>query len=497
MDTHAQAESGRSTLGPGVLGMILGALLYLAVWQIGVAQLSRTPIGDFIYNYYFLALIGGELHVPAQIAGLEGFYTEDGRAFLYHGIGPTITRAIAYPFVDVTQVDLRHFTIWLFATLGAAGFYLVALSVLAPYWPDDSRSTKEFHRFLWVAVWILGPGLMLASNGSFFHEPIAMAFGMLGLGLLCLWRFFESGFQSWRWILLAALFAGMAVHARPHVAVGLYAACVAACGFSFWRYRVSALLPIAGTMVVLLLFGLLYLQLNALRFGSVSEISGSVDSTGAQYGFFYWGYEPLNSERRLASLEHGSFNIRRLLPNFLFYGIAYNDPESWNWFARLTEQVGPIRIEFPNIGYLYLWTPWCILAVMAIVWRKGPTPFLLLALLATIPIAMVMSSYITITMRYRLELWSVFFVPALYALAYLLQHSASEGRRASNVRAVVTVSLMVGAMISIATAYSYMDYMNWPWGKIMTSYQDCAALVQNHPLLGADNVDRICVLKDL
>ena len=238
MKTAHSDGSVRSTV---LTGVILGALA-LAVLQTCSEVFASSPfIGAFIYNYYFLALTDGTLTIPVQIAGLEGFYDSEGRAFLYHGLGPLITRVVVWPFLDLTVWDLRAPTIWLFASTGSTAFYILANGMLDGFWPEDGVQRRRLAMVLWVMIWGLAPGVVFAANGSFFHEPVAFAFAMMGIALLCLWRLTRSEFSGGFWFLGMCLAGACAVHGRPHVAVGIYSVAVIAALFMLWKFRMRVL----------------------------------------------------------------------------------------------------------------------------------------------------------------------------------------------------------------------------------------------------------------
>ena len=57
------------------------------------------------YNHYFLSLMDGRLDVPAYAIGKEGNFV-DGKAYMYYGLVPTLTRFFVHPFVDLAQVPM-------------------------------------------------------------------------------------------------------------------------------------------------------------------------------------------------------------------------------------------------------------------------------------------------------------------------------------------------------------------------------------------------------
>lgn len=488
------AGADRAT-GPGLLiGIALGVVMLGAVQALAAAWTTKPYIGEFLYNSYFLALIQGELTVPAQIAGLEGFYDSEGRAFLYHGLGPLVTRLLAWPFVDLTATDLRGPTIWLFASLGATGLYAATTGFLARALPGERPAGLA--ALVWVLIWVLSPAFLLASNGSFYHEPVGFAFAMLGLGLFCLWRLVDSEFTRWPWLLGLAVAAGLAVHARPHVALGLYAATGIGALMLLWRVRGQAVLPAGAALAILLLAGLAYLQMNALRFGAATEISGTVSETGGRpvYGFKYWGWEPPDHPRFRSQETHGDFMAGRILPNLFLYAVSMGGETSEALYRRMTADMGFIRIEPPVLGFVMVWMPWCLLAVIGLVKRRGARAFFWLGLAATVPAALVMLSYTTVTFRYRTEIWPVLYVLGLFGLAGLLSGRAEEPESLGRLVRSLWIAALAAVGVTVFASYIYLDILNWEWGTAMRSYADCARMVAEHPGLGAGKVAEICVL---
>lgn len=478
---------------PGALpGIVLGGLLYASMLWLAGAWSTGPHIGGFLYNYYFLGLIDGTLTVPAQIAGLEGFYDAEGRAFLYHGVGPLVTRALAWPVVDLTAVDLRVPTIWLFATLGGAAFHATARAFLGDALPGARGSGV----LLWLMVWVLAPGFILAANGSFYHEPMAFAFAMAGIGVFCLWRLVERDFDGWPWLIGLAAAGALALHGRPHVAVGLYLAAVLVSAAMLWRSRGRALVPVGIAMGILLFSGLAYLQLNAMRFGSATEISGTVSDETARtvYGFLYWGWEAADHPRFQAQETHGTFMAGRILPNLFLYGVSMGGEATVGLYRRMTADMGHIRIESPVIGFALFWLTWCVLAVIAAFRRGGPRVFMWLGLAAVLPGALILLAYTTITMRYRIEVWPVLFVLGVVGLRGLLERTRDDAEAMTRTLRSLWIASLAALGISLLNVYVYHDVLNWDWGTAMRSYDDCARMVREHPGLGADRVAAICVL---
>lgn len=469
-------------------GLLAGALFYAVVLWLAHGLSPAPYVGGFIYNYYFLSLIDGQLDIPLQIIGLEGHYTADGRAFVYHGLGPLLTRLLAYPFVDLTQTDLLAPTIWLFAVIGSGAFYFLLCRML-----NLGRQAGLLSACLWGLVWITGPGLILVSNGSFYHEPIGMAYACLGVFLLCLWHLAEGDYGRRRIYITMAVLAALALLARPHVAVGMYLVMVCIAVGLLWRQRLRALPVLALSMGILLAAGVGYMAMNAIRFGGVTALDGSpLQDVRAVYGFVYWGMEVVDSPRYVAAAEYGRFYPPRILLNGINYFLATSEALAVNLTAAWQETLGHIRIERPVAPLALLWPLWVGFAGYGVLHRGLPRPFSLLMLIATLPMAVLILSYPTVTMRYRIELWPVIFVLGAGGMAAF--GGALRERDGFRHRLYGGVALCLGGVLSLQGAYQYAHGVNWRWGGMLRAYEDCAVAVSAHPDLGVAQVDRLCVI---
>ena len=465
-------------------GILLGALFYAVVVAFTVLRTDVPYVGALVYNHYALSLLEGRLDVPLQVIGLEGHYAADGRAFIYHGLGPVLTRLAALPFVDLTQTSLTRATIWLFATLGSAAFYALARRISDAWMPPWGPLV------LWILVWVTGPGLVLALNGTFYHEPISLAFACAGVFLLLFWRLWEGGVRSAGLVLLMAAAAALAVHARPHVALGLYLAFAVAGTLFLGRRRLAALPVLGAAAAVMILSGLLYMQLNTLRFGSPLTVDGSTQAEEeVVYGFVYWGAEPENSPRFKTPGE-GRFHPLRIPSNAFSYVLAPNVAVAKAGQAVLLgDRYG--RLERPMVPLALMWTLWLALALRGVAGGGLPRAPLGVMLLATLPAALLILSYPTVTMRYRVELWPVLFVLAASGATALARAGLDDGLRR---RALLLARVGVVCTPVLGFTYSGMGTIDWRYGELLRSRAACAAAVSAHESLGPDRVAELCTL---
>lgn len=266
-----------------------------------------------------------------------------------------------------------------------------------------------------MTLWIGGPGLMLASNIAFYHETVAVAFGLTGIALWLWSRVLATGRVSGGVLAGLALCAALMVHARPHLGVAMYAG-VGVAGLQFvWQARGRALLPLVLVLGLLGAGGGAFLALNEARFGAADKAHGAFAGEGVIYGTVFWGHEDPDGLRARGFREHGRFNAGRILPNGAMYLAAPPQPLPY-WFARhrvvhevhegVTEpRVGWIRVEYPDTGVLWLWTGWMV-AAGASLWAGWAAWSRMAGAVTSGAIAAgLIFAYATITMRYHIDLW--------------------------------------------------------------------------------------------
>ena len=403
-----------------VIAMVAGAAIYAAVALSVFAGMKSPFVGMDLYDELWLAITAGRLDLPARVLTAEGHYRPDGTGYLYHGIAPLLSRLALSPFIDIGTVSLAPVSIWFWAVAGTLAWHGAFARVAAANW-THGHATRDmvWSALLGALLWLGGPGLLLVSNFSLYHEPIAVAFALVG-GTAFVWTGFAADrFPTRRALVLLALFAAVSVHARPNVAIGLYAAALAAVALHLRAGRRRAIPGAAAGLAILLAGGLGYLALNEARFGDAGTTHGSFEEGGAQYGFVFWGLEAEDSIRAKAFIEHGRFNVRRVPANAMLYVApppAALAPRLYGAFSDLhgamTAARGDYaRIERPASGAVWFWTGFAALAALGVASWRAALPYAGLiggvALAAGITLA-----YPTITLRYQIDLW-----PSLAALA--------------------------------------------------------------------------------
>ncbi|MEM9371218.1 MAG: hypothetical protein AAGA26_08680 [Pseudomonadota bacterium] len=206
------------TLAIGLIGTGVYILLGFSLYRQGAPEFA----GEFIYNYYWLALMEGRFDIPTRIAALEGHYDANGRAFIYNGLAPLLVRAAAFPFVDLTRVTVAPVTVFLCTWAGTLIYHLAFARTVEE--AGLERSMSAFYSVLFGAmVWVTAPGSLLIINSSVYHEPIAVAFFCAAVGITMMVAVAQGRRTPYSVLLPIALAAALCVHARPHLAVGLYA----------------------------------------------------------------------------------------------------------------------------------------------------------------------------------------------------------------------------------------------------------------------------------
>lgn len=497
------------------MAAIAAGLLAYAAFAAGLFRTDGVaPVGDQVYNYYFAALAEGRFDIPPRIATTEGHYDAAGRAYVYHGIAPLLTRALAAPFVDVRNATwLPGVTIWLFAALGALAYYLALVRVIL------AHAAPGWTRLAWLAIaagmaWLCAPGLLLAANQSMFHEPTVIAFFCVAWSVYLYAAVILHGARPAAVVIPLALLAGLSVFARPNVAVALYAGVGLLMLSHVVRERFTRLGPLIAATLLLGAFGSGLLAFNAARYGDPLQIHGDHGASTIEYGFTYWGLESAETSERVAAfVEHGTFNAARVGPNLMLYTIDV----PWyilvgaNWSDRdfgpidalyremTLDRVGFIRLEPPRLGFVYYWTPWLALAALGVlrppagsaargVYRRG---WVLLAM--TGAMALLILAYGTVTLRYRFEVFPLIAALGLLALPRVLAWQAAHpggGRLVTWGMGAMTAG---AGLVSLALANLYADKLAQREVSSHWTYETCERLVLEKGFAPSE-IDRLCQL---
>lgn len=431
-----------------VVGIAVFALLMR-----GSAHMLPGAFGADIYDQFWLALREGRIDLPARVLRIEGHYLPDGTAMPYHGAAPLLTRLVLDPFVRIGSGSLAPFSVWIWASLGTLAWHLALQRSASAVSLDPALRT-----IMSVMLWFGGPGVILAANHSFYHEPISVAYATTGIFAACWVGAIVRGRFGLPDLLLLALMSALTVHARPNLAIGLYLATCIATGLFLFRSPRRSLLGGAAAMSILLAGGAGYLALNQWKFGSVSTVHGSFRAGEVQYGMAFWEMETAENPRQLAYDQYGRFNLHRVLPNGAIYLAAPPSVFAPEAHAVARELHGAVtlsrtgygRIEPPTTGMVFLWTFWIVLAALGLASLLG-LGWRYLGLVAGFATGAVLTmSFPAMTLRYLVDLWPFVASLAILGLARL-------GRRPMTAPRLLSLSIAgcIGIALTLGTSIAY------------------------------------------
>ncbi len=403
-------------LQPHVIAM-LGAVLFAIIPFVHALTAEYPHFGVRIYDEYYKAILVGRLDLPPRLLRFEGHYALDGTGYLYHGLAPLITR-FAFGWIwPFEAFSMAPFSVWLWAVVGTLGYQGTLLVLMRAKQLDATLRGRTYCMLLCLGLWVSSPGLLLSSSATLFHEPIAVSYAMGGLFIFVYLRWSLGLWSIWRTLPTLAVLAGMVVHARPNLAVELYVTvCLLALYLLVQKVSWSKFLAATLAIAILGANGLAYLKFNEVRFGSASRVHGSFESGDIQYGPIFWGYEDPDSGRASAFVEHGYFNVHRILPNlglYMFYvpvilGFDLTRRIS-NWFLITHEKmtkakVGFIAVGRGSIGLIFIWMPWIILASVGMLgfWRDR---FMMPLIVGSLIAACLTLSFAALAPRYSFDIW--------------------------------------------------------------------------------------------
>ena len=435
----------------------MGAAFTFAIALNLLVPVPYYYIGQNLYDVYAQALLGGHLNLPVRYLKLEGHIIPDGTGYLYYGLGPLLTRLPFLPFVDLPTMWIPAASIWFWSVLGCAAYHRAFWLALAKGCGGADRIGVGTSALLAFAVWFGSPGTVLVGAAPVFREPIAMAYALCGGFVLVIAMVAFGRLTLERALIPLAVLAGVTVHARPHLAAGLYlAVCVLALtvvakgGWPRWRR--------AGTaMLVLGLSGAALLAMNQIRFGDYKTSHGSLTDGYVEYSSIYWGLESKDGPRARTYTDEGPFNARRIIPNAMIYLFA--PPSSLgvdpiidamrSLHARMIAPMHPLVIADPSAGLVFMWPLWCVLAVIGLrqreVWRIPVVP-----VLAGVTIgALLMMSYLTITIRYHMDLWAMLALPAVFGTAALARKLSDQPERKRVWVPILLALVVVSGFVSV------------------------------------------------
>jgi len=458
----------------------------LAIAGIGVAYMAMLAFGFWappgisyfgtrLYDLYADALLHGRFDLPMRELLYEGHYAPDGTGYLYHGLGPLLTRLPFAPFVNFPTWWLSPLSILFWSVIGNICYHRAFFLALEHVQAGAKRLPCAAYALLALAVWFASPGVYLAASISLFFEPIAMAYGLAGAFVLLVAMVSFGKLALDKALFSMSLIAGLILHARPHLAIGYYAGVCLLAASVLLRGEAHRWRRAAAAMFILGIFGTILLASNVARFQSTMTMHGSFSQSGLQHGTTFWGLRDEHGQRANAFEDHGRFNAKRVIPNALVYFAS--PPEGFGFEAAiegieaLNRAMIPsgdyVKIERPKVGMLFLWPGWILLMAIGLcqraLWR---TPGLQ-AMIAVAIGGLLMLSYPTITLRYRVDLWPVIALPALFGLGPFSAWIFDFSRGKALAQALAAVLFLTGGY---ATATASLKWAEDWFGQQPGSY---------------------------
>ena len=206
---------------------LFASLLLVFLATNGTFDLFQPSFLWKAYNHYFLSLIDGHLDIPAYAIGKEGNFV-DGKAYMYYGLVPTLTRLLVHPFADLTQLPMACFSILFFTIIGNTVLQYRLIEKHICMGSTDSAGLRQTPSLVFLIlasaiIWIGSGSFIISQNATIYHEPYAASLCLVSLYLALLIKhdFFTGTYQKIN-LVPFALLAGLCVHARMPSALALY-----------------------------------------------------------------------------------------------------------------------------------------------------------------------------------------------------------------------------------------------------------------------------------
>ncbi|MEY3807020.1 MAG: hypothetical protein RIR69_1832, partial [Actinomycetota bacterium] len=299
--------------------------------------------GGFSSNFYdaqAAAFLRGELHVPADVAGIEGFLI-DGKTYLYYG-----------PFLSIARLPTALFGSWADGRVTRLsmiiGFYVMCCLLfrlvvqLRQVMNVDVVDSERWRPAFFIVVVATSPVLSLGGDTSVYYETELWAFVFLLLTFTSLLAFITSPTQ--RNALIVVLAVLITVHTRASIGFGALAALVLT-GIYFWnRDRKWTYASLSASLAVFAT----HVALNYAKFGTLLNLPGEkqvltlLDPNRAQWfadhnnSFFSLSFFPTTL---FHYLRPDAFALERLVPFVRFGAEAREvgvDLESYTPSSSLT-----------------------------------------------------------------------------------------------------------------------------------------------------------------
>ena len=440
--------------------------------SIGLGITDRARL-CFAFNEYALSMLDGRLDVPALAIGLEGKFTNDGKVYTYYGALPAILRMPLAPFVDLSETCVAKQFMFVYAVVIGFVCHITALKIGRAAGIAANERHQFFTALFLCLVWFASPLTILMSSAAQTYEPIALGLllTVMFLGIIAYEVIVEKRHSPKR-IISLSIIAALCVHARPHIAVLLYAVVFFAClllllhfrqGDGSWYSRLevnrSAVGRVTVAIIVLSLSGLSIISMNYARW---ERFGFSMPQSIGQYGFFKF-VEPYDSPRRVSAREHklGTFSVRRVPSNAVFHTVG-----GWETRLKLLDYFGAghVRIAKPYSLTALMWLPW-YLGLFYLLFRArsilrwlGPrSAYAASAWIASAGIAYLILAYVTSTYRYKVEIWPLLYCSGLFLFGWQMFKPEQPEKIISKGRKAVVFGMLVGVSL-LAAVYSFQQY---------------------------------------
>lgn len=413
------------------------------------------------YNDYAIGLLNGNLEIPLESIGAEGWF-KNGAVYMYYGIMPAIGRWPALLITDISSLPLSRLSIWLWS-ISALG---VAQFVLLKHYLNHPKKTKNKFTILLITSFVLWFGsahLIIIQNNSIFHEPYAVSLFSVTVFIALIFNDIVLKDNPKYRLKTYALLAAICVHARPHVAFFLYLLTLYLIYFSvFIDFKktndqkktliVNFLKKSFAPLFIMALSGFLYIGINLEKFDSISPMNSAT-----------WGLHYIhgNSASICGFQNSGFFNLLRVIPNSYYYLTSDETGFSdlLNFFS-----LDHVRTEYP-ITYVRLPLLWalpfvCLLLMLKFSFKRKLAShteksillkvMLIISLASTIPTL----SYTTITYRYLADLWLPFMLSIMWFFMFALK---PESRLFNQVASLKLTTLILLGLFSFFYSLFYYE----------------------------------------
>lgn len=437
---------------------LAGATLMAAIASGSIYPVPHAYIGAHLYDVYAHALfVEGHWNLPMRDLKLEGHFTPDGNGYAYYGLTPLLTRLFFLPFVELPTHWISAFSIWFWAVLGNAAYHRAFWLALVHGAGGAGRVNGWASALLGCAVWFAAPGFVMSAGGSVFDEPVIAAYALVAGVVLLIAMVCFGRIELSRAIVPMAVLAGLTVHARPHLAVGLYLAIslmaawlVLRRGKRQWRGAIIAM-AIIGT------FGAGLLASNTIRFGNPLTMHGGFAHEKVQYSAIFWGTESREGPRAAAFTKFGQFNASRIVPNAMLYLATPPSGMGFDKAVRSIEALHGTMLKRgdattnaqPRVGVLLLWPGWVLLMMVGLFQRQTWQMPAVAGLAGVSAASLFMLGYMTIALRYHVDLWPLIALPALFGLAAVSRRSVADEREARSWRSMLLVLAVMGMFVTL------------------------------------------------